>query len=298
MVIRQFLILNFINLSIVKSICEILNELEVQAKQNQNKTKEKDEEIESLKAKIAELQKNKDIEVKALNLKITDIKRENDAEMQKQNQKIAELQRDKDRIVQEQNQKENKLKTEIQKLKEEIEKNNQRFYKIIDYNKDFDGIFNFLMKKTGGNIEYEVNITASHFRGSDVPKNVVLFDINNYFYSGNNVNEWICFEFKKYKVIPTNYSVKSYNGDGNAKPKTWVIEGLASNGEWKTIDNQIDCPYLKGDFAYHTFATQNDHIEEFTSIRMRLTGPTWRNDHVFLLHSFELYGIIVSKEII
>lgn len=35
--------------------------------------------------------------------------------------------------------------------------------------------------------------------------------IINFFYSNNNQDDWIRFDFKDCKIIPTNYSIKSYN---------------------------------------------------------------------------------------
>lgn len=167
--------------------------------------------------------------------------------------------------------------------------------KVFDYEsgKEFKGVFHHIQEETNGKIENEINVTASSYRGSDIPANVLMFDKDNYFYANNAKNTWICFDFKNHRIIPTNYSIKSFGTAGNAHPKTWIIEGSNDNKNWVLIDSQENCPYLKESNFYHTFPIQKEKSKEFKYIRMCQTGQTWRNDDVFLIHSFELFGELI-----
>lgn len=162
-------------------------------------------------------------------------------------------------------------------------------FKYVEGN-EFHGIFDYLQKKSNGNIESEVNFSASSYRGNDVPLNTVRFDSRAYFYANNAKNSWICYDFKEHKIVLENYTIRSYGTNGNAHPKSWAVEGSNDNNNWEIIDNQENSPYLKENDAKHTFAVQKEKLKEFKLVRIRQTGPTHRNDDVFLIDSVEFYG--------
>lgn len=142
-----------------------------------------------------------------------------------------------------------------------------------------------------------MNITSSTILRNDQrfsPLNALEYDSNNYFMTENIAGSWICFDFKKHKVIPTNYTIKSYQRTNDQHPRSWVIEGLnVKTSKWEIIDEKNDCSILNGDGIIHTFQIQNQEENEFKSIKMRLTGPNWTNNNSFLINSFELYGELI-----
>ena len=70
-----------------------------------------------------------------------------------------------------------------------------------------NGIINFLNKESKNNIDEKIKFTASGIcSNSDLPQNVALHnDHYKYFESSNNLNSWICLDFKDKRVIPTDF---------------------------------------------------------------------------------------------
>ena len=113
------------------------------------------------------------------------------------------------------------LNKSINKLKIKKE---HKITKSIPYsNNDTNGIFYFF--RTQSNIDDEIKVKCSSI-GNGNPK--LLLDMNNTqsFFTNDETNPWICFEFKNHRIILSNYSIKSKNCVPNSNhPKNWIIEG-------------------------------------------------------------------------
>lgn len=165
----------------------------------------------------------------------------------------------------------------------------------------FKGIIKHIQEKTSGQIDKEINITASSICNNNErfqPRNVVLFDDQTkFFLSNSEQNSWICFDFKEHQVLMTGYTIKtsvdSY-ANGN-QPKSFVIEGSNDNNKWITIDEERECQYLKGTDTSktHTFKINNDNNTKFRYIRMKLIDKNWSNNYYLFIDSFEIYGNLI-----
>ncbi|KAK8842111.1 hypothetical protein M9Y10_026338 [Tritrichomonas musculus] len=183
--------------------------------------------------------------------------------------------------------------------------------KVKKINKDIpytmnklEGIFNYFRKHS--DIDEEVNVTYSSRVAGNTSLLLQIENANNDFYTESQPNSWICFEFKKHRISPTNYSIRSVNSwTGDHHPKTWVIEGSNDEKNWIKLDEQNNSPFLNGANHVHTFTIQNqenneidvDDVDqnekEFKYLRMRLTGPNWYNfDHLDIC-SIEFYGRLI-----
>ena len=195
---------------------------------------------------------------------------------------------------------ESKIRTRNYKQKRENDeisksKNGNEFIKEILYsNNKIDGIFSYFRENSS--IEEEINFTCSSHDYGD--KNL-LFQIENTtneFYTSNQQNSWICFEFKKHRIISTNYSIRSFNCSSNWQhPRNWIIEGSNDNSNWTKIDDQRDNSSLNGRSIVHTFPIKETE-ESFKFIRMRITGPNWYssgNNYRIEICSFEVYGKMI-----
>ncbi|KAK8871446.1 hypothetical protein M9Y10_007175 [Tritrichomonas musculus] len=163
-------------------------------------------------------------------------------------------------------------------------------------NNEFRGIFSHLTSQ--GQIGDLVGITSSSVVNSSAcyqPGNVLRYgDTNNYFHSNQMTGNWICFDFKDRRVIPTHYTLKSVNWGVNSNhPRSWVVEGRTEGGEFETIDEESDCAFLNGVSLVHTFALSRPSSKEFKYIRVRLTGPDWANANYLIFDSFEIYGRLI-----
>ena len=186
----------------------------------------------------------------------------------------------------------------------EIKKSrNKRYMKlqtsdqIFEYTKgnEFNGIINFLRIKSNDQINKEINFSSSSVISNNTnrhPHVVSIYDDQmKYFHSNAEENGWICFDFKDKKVIPTDYTIRSFPYVPNCfHPRSWVIEGSNDKYSWDIIDEKKDCPYLNGKNLVFTFNMNHKNHIAYKYIRMRLTGPNWDGSHYFGLDSFELFG--------
>lgn len=89
--------------------------------------------------------------------------------------------------------------------------------KVFDFDGNsenrLNGIISHLTKEVGGNVVDNkiVNITSSTINdSSQSPKNAADFIGENFFASkNNNIDQWIMYDFKKRKIHPTKYSIKT-----------------------------------------------------------------------------------------
>ena len=155
---------------------------------------------------------------------------------------------------------------------------------------EFSGIISHLFKKTKGNIEQEISITASTCDGPHPPRDSLSFeDKDKYFASKNEPDQWICFDFKNHKITPTDYTIRSYS-NGIWHPKSWVIECSNDNIKWIEIDSEENCSHLKGKSFIHTFSLSKKICERFKYIRLRMTNANWEQNNTLRINSFEVYG--------
>lgn len=166
---------------------------------------------------------------------------------------------------------------------------------LYDENAKFKGIINYIRDNSKGGLEKEVGITSSSvFSNSYDPQNALIFnDKNKRFLSDDIENSWICIDFKKHQIIPTNYSIKSFELNQNsAHPKSWVIEASNDNKNWDLIDERNNCPFLNGRNFIHTFKIKNQVHNKYRYIRLRQTKPNWAESNYLMISCIEFYGTL------
>lgn len=162
---------------------------------------------------------------------------------------------------------------------------------ILYGNKDFKGLINFL--KNESNIDDEINISCSSIGGYNSKNLFVYENTDHYFFTENLPNSWISFEFKKYEIIPSNYTLRSYK-NGSYHPKTWVIEGSKDNVNWSIIDKQKNCSFIRGDNLVHTFPIKNENNQSFKYLRIRQTESNWNGNNHLKFDAIEFYGKLIQ----
>lgn len=170
---------------------------------------------------------------------------------------------------------------------------------LYSKNKEFKGIIDYLSTQSSGDIFQKIKITSSSVANQNEsfsPINSILYDDETrYFLSASQKNSWICFDFKNHRIIPTNYTIRSFNASENegAHPKSWVIEGSNDNQEWEILDQQKDCSLLNGMNLVHTFPIDNQDNKNFRFIRMRQTMHNWIFSYCLCIDSIEFYGTLI-----
>ncbi len=166
-----------------------------------------------------------------------------------------------------------------------------------DEQEEFKGILTFLHERSNGHIEEEIDMSVSGTRDSSrLPKNMYPFESKNeQFASANELNSWICFDFKDKKISPSCYKIRSSYGDSNCwNLLNWVFEGSNDKKNWEVLDKQDNCPYLNGNGAIHAFNISNEDNKEYRCVRVRTTGPNRNGTYYLVMNTFELYGRIIT----
>lgn len=159
---------------------------------------------------------------------------------------------------------------------------------------EFNGIMKHLTELTGGNIHENktIEITSNSYQRSGHPMNLVDYKKNSEYHSNNDVNTFICFDFKDKKVQITNYSIKSESrSKNNCHLRNWVIEGSNDNNQWEIIDEHSNDSSLNSSHAVSIFNTKNTS-ESYRYIRLRQTGPSWNygGPYYLFIANIEFFG--------
>lgn len=185
--------------------------------------------------------------------------------------------------------------TKEEQLKEEV----KTFEK--DDRKEFEGIMRYLTRTSGGNIHDNktIDITSNSIYGSCYPRNAVDYDnIYNYYFSLDDGNAFICFDFKEKLVRLKSYSIKTCNNEPYTYHlKSWVIEVSNDGKEWKEIDRRSDETSMNQRFVTVSFDVR-EQSDYSRYIRLRQTGQSWCEDgnhSKFLFHLIEFYGQLKER---
>lgn len=228
-----------------------------------------DKEIDDLKKEINQLKikvTNQESTISSLNSKLAD-----------QAAKIISL--------------ESQLKQHLQPQTPEL-KNESSIEIPFVSNKDLNGVFSYFGKNSS--IIDEVKVKDSSHNHGDIKD---LTDITNRCYSycvNDKPNAWICFEFIKRRIIPSNYIIISTNSSkGSDHLKSWVLEGSIDNNQWEKLDEQVNCTFLNGPALCHTFPISVKNENGFKFLRIRQTDKNWRNSYYLEVCSIEFYGHLI-----
>lgn len=165
----------------------------------------------------------------------------------------------------------------------------------------FDGIISQLTKECGESVHEKgiVEVTASSEENDSCrrAKNAVLFnDTGNWFCSKDMKDSWLRYDFKKQKVRPTHYSIKSKPYIlGDRHPQHWVIEGSNNGRKWKILDTRRDVKSLNGHGVTCTFKIQEklEENEFYQFLRIKQTGLNTDNNNRLGFSFLEFFGSII-----
>ena len=141
---------------------------------------------------------------------------------------------------------------------------------------------------------YSSGVFESNDDDDFAPVSSIQFDSDSFFKSKNEENSWLCIDFKKFRVIPKNYTIQSPNfSESGGFLKSWVIEASNDEKNWKIIDEQNNCYLMRGGNYIHNFEIMNKNNEEFRFIRLRQTGPSFNGNSIINLKSIEFFGGLI-----
>lgn len=117
------------------------------------------------------------------------------------------------------------------------------------------------------------------------------------YYSRNEENSHICFDFKENYVSLSAYTIKST--DHHYFLKSWVIEGSNDQSNWIELDSHKNDNTLCTPSAIHTFQIPTDKkIKKlFKYIRIRITGPNSKKNYILEITNIEFFGKLYKDNV-
>ncbi|KAK8880655.1 positive regulation of cilium movement [Tritrichomonas musculus] len=172
---------------------------------------------------------------------------------------------------------------------------------IFDYNEghEFEGIFNHLIFKTGGNIHDNgtIEVTTNSLYKPCHPRN--LLELNNgkyYNAKSGEKNFWVCFDFKDKEIELSHYSIKSFDCDV-AHIKNWVIEISNDCSNWEKIDEHSNCNDLNGRLISKTFKVKRNHFTRYCRFRHNGEFCEYQTNYYPGFSGIEFYGTLKTNSI-
>jgi hypothetical protein len=170
-----------------------------------------------------------------------------------------------------------------------------------------DGIISDLTKVCGGNVhDRDVVLVTSSKCDSDPPK--VIADLksdvrfcSSYREKQEDIpftrNNWISYDFKHRRIIPTHYSIRSPHrghgpGFGNYV-KSWLVEVSTDGDHWVEIDRRENNSELAKQYAIVTFEVSGNEICRY--IRLVNIGRNHQGYDCLCICGFEIFGSLIES---
>ena len=192
---------------------------------------------------------------------------------------------------------ETKLKNNPRASKDEDATAESKNVFVYDGSKPLDGIIAHLTREYGGSVHDHgiVNVTASSVVSSAFPKNATDLETRSFFISKPNSNSWICYDFKERRVLPTSYSVKSYDcGPGGWNLKSWVLEVSQNGSDWTVVDSRNDNHDLDDSLVTRNFTISQSPKEAVQFIRLHQLANQ-NGNHQLCIAALEIFGTLSSN---
>ena len=155
----------------------------------------------------------------------------------------------------------------------------------------FSGIISHLRSQCGGNVHVKgvVNITASG-NGNNSCHQITDYGWNGTWYSKNEPNSWVQFDFKAPIVCVKAYTIKSPQ-QANHYCRQWVVEVSDDGQSWVAIDTESNDD-LRGSLTVKTFQCGSPSSGFSRFVRLRQTGKGGDGDDFLDISELELFGTL------
>ncbi|EAY03445.1 hypothetical protein TVAG_412490 [Trichomonas vaginalis G3] len=145
---------------------------------------------------------------------------------------------------------------------------------------------------SNSSIKQIIDVTASSSEHNQ-PYYVIMPEMHDYWYSEEEKNPWLKFDFKQYQIKPTHYTLQSFNcGQGYSHMKSWVLEGLKEDDEWDILDTRTDNNDLNKVNGRETFECVANRYYRY--IRLRMTGKNHFDGYYMCLQRIEFFGSYIK----
>jgi hypothetical protein len=106
-------------------------------------------------------------------------------------------------------------------------------------------------------------------------------------------NNWICYDFKEKRVVPSHYSIRSIDAEqGDAHLKSWLVEMSLDGENWKQIDFRENNTELNGKSIMKTFAVTG--AQECRFLRLVHIGRSHHGHDRLAISAWEIFSTLVQ----
>ena len=154
------------------------------------------------------------------------------------------------------------------------------------------GIIARLTSRCGRDVHLQgvVEVTSSS-RYRSHPMDATRRDPNNCFFSKDETNSWICYDFKGRRVTPTSYSIS--NGYKQPCLRSWVFE-VSNDGEaWEVVDQREDVNNWSS-FEIQNFPINPEPSKSCRFVRLRQTGQNDAGNNQLCIDCLEVFGVLTD----
>jgi hypothetical protein len=166
-----------------------------------------------------------------------------------------------------------------------------------------DGIIGYLTREWGGNVHDRkiVDITSSTPWSNEdrcAAKNAADLSSGSYFQSwegcGGPRENWICYDFKDRRIVPTHYAIRSYDnqGLGRSHLKSWLVETSLDGDDWQEVDRHEDNNELNDSWSTRTFRVAS--CGACRCIRLVSIGKNHRGRNRLVITGWEIFGSLIE----
>ena len=163
--------------------------------------------------------------------------------------------------------------------------------------KSIKGIINYIIKHQEiGKSEIRVEVSSAHYKYF-LPQNLLkLEDEHTVWYSSEQPNQWVLYDFTPRVVKVTGYTLRTSGGNkGQGHLRSWNVSGSNDRQKWIQIDERRDVDELNSNYASISFKCKCP--DYFRFIKITQIDINHHNDYSFILSCCEFFGQFVPKEI-
>lgn len=185
---------------------------------------------------------------------------------------------------------------------EKKEKPDTLIKKVIEFDgkNPLRGMFAYLRSKSHGSNIVDANlisITAAAINeqvDSDV-RYLVDLNINSYYVSKDEENQWIKFDFRDRIAEVHCYTIKTNLNGGNDHLRNWVIEVSNNDQDYSQITREENNVTLNAPGNLVVYRILGRAIPG-RYVRIRQTGMNWAQRNLLVIAQMEFFGILIEKE--
>ena len=255
----------------------------------------------SLDGKLEEVERERDRQVSDLRLKVSSVSEEvvrlkKELSAKVSNGEVRELSEEVSRLKEAERRLEDRISS-AEKKAAEGEKVPRDVVTKMDPSDQLNGIIAHLTRKCGGNVHENglVEVTASSIFSDSSQfqaQNAVELGTDTFFNSKSEPAPWICYDFKKQRVTPTSYSIRTVR---RCCPRSWALQVSNDGQKWDVVDARDNNEDLNASYVTHNFTISTPPRGSFRFIRLRQTGRNHDGNNYLGITSLEVFGTLSSQ---